>query len=103
MPQLTALFFTLHLQVVWVYIRWNLLETNMIHPKYQSVVFAFFMALLMSCLMSLVITVHNIGLVPDILWIWLDAWAFAFLVAFPAVMLVAPLVRKIVVKLIRLP
>lgn len=73
----------------------------MIHPKYQSVVFAFFMALLMSCLMSLVITVHNIGLVPNILWIWLDAWAFAFLVAFPAVMLVAPVVRKLVAKLVR--
>ncbi|MBU1437236.1 MAG: DUF2798 domain-containing protein [Gammaproteobacteria bacterium] len=73
----------------------------MIHPKYQSVVFAFFMALLMSCLMSLVITVHNIGLVPNILYIWLDAWAFAFVVAFPAVMLVAPVVRKLVVKLIR--
>ena len=74
----------------------------MIHPKYQSVVFAFFMALLMSCLMSLVITVHNIGLVPDLFWIWLNAWAFAFVVAFPAVMLVAPVVRKLVAKLVRL-
>jgi hypothetical protein len=73
----------------------------MIHPKYQSVVFAFFMALLMSCLMSLVITIHNIGLVPDLFSIWLHAWAFAFMVAFPAVMLVAPLVRKLVTKLVR--
>jgi hypothetical protein len=73
----------------------------MIHPKYQSVVFAFFMALLMSCLMSLVITVHNIGLVPDLFSIWLQAWAFAFMVAFPAVMLVAPLVRKLVATLVR--
>ena len=75
----------------------------MIHPKYQSVVFAFFMALLMSCLMSLVITVYNMGLVPDILWIWLNAWAFAFVVAFPAVLLVAPLVRKIVARLVHTP
>jgi len=73
----------------------------MIHSKYQSVVFAFFMALLMSCLMSLVITVHNIGVVPDLLWIWLDAWAFAFVVAFPSVMLVAPLVRRLVSVLVR--
>lgn len=73
----------------------------MIHSKYQSVVFAFFMALLMSCLMSLVITIHNIGLVPDIVWLWLDAWAFAFMVAFPAVLLVAPVVRKLVSVLVR--
>ena len=39
----------------------------MIHPKYQSVVFAFFMALLMSGIMSLVISLFNLGLVDGIL------------------------------------
>jgi hypothetical protein len=69
--------------------------------KYQHIVFAFFMALLMSCLMSLVISVFNVGLVPDILSIWLHAWLFAFVVAFPAVMLVAPIVRKLVAKVVK--
>ena len=73
----------------------------MFDPKYQPIIFAFLMALLMSCLMSLVITVHNIGFVPNILWIWLNAWAFAFVVAFPAVMVVAPIVRTLVTKLVR--
>ncbi|WP_353572462.1 DUF2798 domain-containing protein [Candidatus Albibeggiatoa sp. nov. BB20] len=67
----------------------------MIDRKYRKVVFAFFMALLMSCFMSLVISVFNVGLVHDILNIWLKAWAFAFSVAFPAVLMVSPFVHKL--------
>jgi hypothetical protein len=68
----------------------------MIPRKYQHQVFAFFMAGLMSCLMSLVISIFNVGLVDNILQIWLHAWGFAFVVAFPAVLVVAPLVRRLV-------
>ena len=68
----------------------------MIPGKYQQLVFAFFMAGLMSCLMSLVISIFNVGLVDNILQIWLHAWGFAFVVAFPAVLVVVPLVRRLV-------
>ncbi|WP_369015051.1 DUF2798 domain-containing protein, partial [Escherichia coli] len=36
------------------------------------------MALFMSCIMSLVITLYNVGLVEGIVVIWLKAWLFAF-------------------------
>ncbi|MCB1659337.1 MAG: DUF2798 domain-containing protein [Moraxellaceae bacterium] len=68
----------------------------MIPAKYGHYVFAFFMALLMSCIMSLVITIFNVGLVDNLLFIWLKAWAFAFCVAFPTINVVAPIVRKLV-------
>ncbi len=68
----------------------------MIPQKYTQYVFSFFMALLMSCLMSLVISIYNIGLVDDIVSIWLKAWVFAFFVAFPTVIIVSPLVKKLV-------
>lgn len=68
----------------------------MIDRKHQHLVFAFFMALLMSCLMSFVISVFNVGFDENILTIWLKAWSFAFAVAFPSVMLVSPIVRKLV-------
>ena len=73
----------------------------MINQKYHGIVFAFFMSLLMSCLMSLVITLFNVGLVHNIIFIWLKAWGFAFIIAFPAVILVTPLVRKLVELVIR--
>lgn len=67
----------------------------MIDRKYQHLVFAFFMALLMSCLMSLVVSIFNVGLVNNILQIWLKAWSFSFTIAFPAVVIVSPAVRKL--------
>ncbi len=56
----------------------------MLHPRFRTVVFAFFMALFMSGFMSLVISIFNVGLIDNIATIWLKAWAFAFCVAFPA-------------------
>ena len=49
----------------------------------------------MSCLMSFVITLFNVGLVEQIVVIWLKAWGFAFIVAFPAVTIVAPIVHQL--------
>lgn len=68
----------------------------MIPRRYQSLLFAFFMALFMSFLMSLVITVFNIGLPPEFFERWMHAWLFAFVIAFPLVIIFAPTVRKLV-------
>ena len=68
----------------------------MINERYEHLVLAFFMALLMSCIMSLVISVFNVGFVSDIVNIWLKAWSFAFCVGLPVVLLVSPTVRRLV-------
>ena len=68
----------------------------MIKHKYQKLVFAFFMALIMSCIMSFVISAFNVGLHSQIVQVLLKAWAFAFVVAFPTIMVVAPIVQKLV-------
>ena len=72
----------------------------MISKKYAVFLFAFFMALFMSSIMSLVITVLNVGFTDNIIALWLQAWGYAFCVAFPAVLVVAPVVRKIVALLV---
>ena len=68
----------------------------MISRKHHKIVFSFFMALLMSCIMSFVISVFNVGMVANIITLWLQAWSFAFIVAFPTIMLISPLVHKLV-------
>jgi hypothetical protein len=68
----------------------------MIPRKHHKIVFSFFMALLMSGIMSFVISVFNIGMVPNIITLWLKAWSFAFTIAFPTIMIVSPLVHKLV-------
>ena len=68
----------------------------MIARKHHKTVFSFFMALLMSGIMSFVISVFNVGMVPNIITLWLKAWSFAFTIAFPTIMIVSPLVHKLV-------
>ena len=68
----------------------------MIEQKYQSLVFSFFMALLMSGIMSFVISLFYLGFIENIFFIWLKAWGFAFVVAFPVILIVTPVVRVLV-------
>tara|TARA_B100000809_G_scaffold62734_1_gene59483 strand:+ start:438 stop:602 length:165 start_codon:yes stop_codon:yes gene_type:complete len=46
--------------------------------------------------MSLVISIFNVGLVEGIITIWLKAWGFAFVVAFPTIVVISPIVRRLV-------
>ncbi len=64
------------------------------------ILLAFFTSLFMSCLMSMVITFINIGPSPDFVQRWLRAFVLAFSVAFPAILLVLPLARKLVALLV---
>lgn len=68
----------------------------MISRKHHKIVFSFFMALVMSCIMSFFISIFNVGMVTNIVDIWLNAWSFAFIIAFPAIIIVSPIVHKLV-------
>ena len=46
--------------------------------------------------MSLVISIINVGMVPNILDVWVRAWIMAFLVAFPTTYFVSPVVQRLV-------
>ncbi len=54
----------------------------------------------MTLLMSFVITFINVGLVEDFFLRWFQAFWRAYIVAFPSVLTVVPIVRKIVRKLV---
>ena len=68
----------------------------MIPRIYQKTVFSFFMALLMSGVMSFAISLFNVGMVSNIIAIWLQAWGFAFFIAFPTIIIISPIVHKLV-------
>jgi len=72
----------------------------MIPKRFELPVFAFFMSTLMSCLMSGVITFLNLGMVEGFFTLWMSAFAKAFLVAYPSILLVVPVVRRIVSRLV---
>ncbi|HEY0721356.1 MAG TPA: DUF2798 domain-containing protein [Gammaproteobacteria bacterium] len=76
---------------------------SIIKPHHAPILLAFFTSLFMSCLMSMVITFINLGPAPDFLPRWMHAFALAFSVAFPAIMLVLPVAKKLVTWLVNQP
>ncbi|MCC1493840.1 DUF2798 domain-containing protein [Cognatishimia sp. F0-27] len=60
--------------------------------------------LLLSCFMSFIIsgvsTFLAIGLVPHFLGAWVSSWVSSWAIAFPAVLLVAPFVRRVLHRLV---
>ncbi len=69
------------------------------HRSY-SLVFAFFMAGCMTCLVSLISTVISIGISAALFKVWMSSWAASFLFAFPVTVLVVPIVRNITDRLV---
>ena len=52
------------------------------------------LSVFMTCIVSLISTLKGVGVAPGVLRIWLGAWAVSWVIAFPTLLLVIPLVRK---------
>ena len=65
--------------------------------------FGLFMAFFMSFLMSGAITAINVGLPPDFVSRWMHSWGLAFLLAYPAILIVAPLARRLALRFVESP
>lgn len=55
----------------------------------------------MSLMVSGIATVRALGLAEGFFSAWMGAWAASWLMAFPAVLIVAPLARRMVARLTR--
>ncbi len=64
--------------------------------RHAPTLLALFTSLFMSLLMSGVITLINLGAVEGFFLIWMRAFVMAFAIAFPAILLVLPLARRLV-------
>lgn len=73
----------------------------MISPRFAPVVFGFVLSAMMSFLVSGIATFRTVGLSDTFLSLWIGAWLPSWLVAFPVVLVVAPVARKAVASLVR--
>lgn len=71
--------------------------------RYAGLVMPLFLSLFMTCIVSLVSTLHGIGLAEHLVSIWLSAWALSWLIAFPTLLMVLPLVRRLTALLVETP
>lgn len=71
----------------------------MLSKRYYRFVFAFIMGLVMSFIMSGALVFINLGLVDKFFEIWLISWGKAFVLAYPCIIVVAPIAGKITAKI----
>lgn len=64
------------------------------HPL-TPYLFSFFLSACMSGIVSGIVTFRHVSLADGALGMWITSWGSSFLVAFPTVLVVAPLVRKL--------
>lgn len=67
---------------------------------YNRWVMPLLLSIIMTCVVSLISTLRSIGVAPHFLSIWLGSWGLSWLVAFPTLLLVLPLVRKLTAMLV---
>lgn len=71
------------------------------HPRYAPLLFGFLLSGMMSFVVSGIATFRAVGPVDGFSGLWLAAWLPSWLVAFPTVLIVAPIVRRFVAKISR--
>lgn len=65
-------------------------------PRFAPIVFGFLLSAQMSFVVSGVATFRNAGLVDGFLALWISAWLLSWLIAFPVVVIVGPIARRLV-------
>ena len=73
----------------------------MIPARFAPVLFGLILSGLMSCIVTCIATVKEIGLGPETFASWMGAWSISWPVAFAVVLFVAPLTRRLVALLVK--
>jgi hypothetical protein len=73
----------------------------MVPPRFAPVLFGLVLSGLMSLIVSGIATARAVGLEPGLLGAWMGSWLFSWAVAFPTVLVMAPLARRLVARLTR--
>ena len=71
--------------------------------RFAPTLFGFILSGLMSFAVSGIATLRNAGFIDGFLDLWVSAWLPSWLFAFPVVLIVAPITRRLVVTLVKAP
>ncbi|MCI5077488.1 DUF2798 domain-containing protein [Oricola sp.] len=75
--------------------------TPFIPKRLEFIAFGLLLSGLMSGIVSGVATALALGLVPDFAFLWFKAWLSSWALAFPSVLVVAPIVRNILGRIVK--
>jgi hypothetical protein len=78
-------------------------KSRKLPAAYHAVILAFLLTFFMTCIVSAIATWNAIGLTGDLPTKWLAAWGASWCIAFPTVLFVLPMVRRMVSALVETP
>jgi hypothetical protein len=64
--------------------------------RYAAVIMPLILSVFMTSIVSFIATVKTAGFTDNLLTLWLGAWEISLLIAFPTLLIVLPIVRRIV-------
>lgn len=73
----------------------NFLGLPKLPARYATWVMPLLLSIFMTFIVSLISTLRGVGLSPDMARIWMSSWALSWVFAFPTLLVVLPLVRKL--------
>lgn len=67
----------------------------------KKIAFAMIMGIVTTCIVSFSLIAINIGFPDNFLQIWIKSWMIAYVVAIPAILVIAPQIEKLVNRFFR--
>lgn len=71
------------------------------NSKWEPILFSLILSGLMSFMVSGLTIFRTTGLIDGFMMNWIGAWVFAWAIAFPTILVVAPIARRIVARVFR--
>ncbi|MCC6301431.1 MAG: DUF2798 domain-containing protein [Gammaproteobacteria bacterium] len=81
----------------------TILGLRKLPARYAGFVMPFLLSVFMSGVVSLISTLHSLGLVHDLPRLWIGAWVVSWGIAFPTLLLVLPVVRRLTRLIVETP
>lgn len=79
----------------------SLFPIRKLPTRYAAVVMPLILSCFMTCIVSLISTLRSIGWAEDVVNIWMGSWAISWLIAFPALLLMLPVARRLTSWIVR--
>ena len=71
--------------------------------RHAGIVMPLLLSVFMSCIVAGISTLKSVGLAPGLLQMWMAAWGVSWLAAFPSLLVLLPVVRRIVAATVQSP